>query len=164
MKLDSMLELYISELQDMYNGEQQLIKALPKMAKSASSGPLGDAFNSHLAETKQQAERLEQIFEALERKPGGETCEAMKGLITEGEEIIKAGKNEAVRDAGLIVAAQKVEHYEIATYGCLVTFARLLGRDDDARLLKQTLDEEKACDTSLTSLAESEINVEAANA
>ena len=162
MNASSMLDLYTDEIQDLYNAEKQLTKALPKMAKAVTSSALQDAIRSHLAETEEHVTRLETILRGLNQKPGGEKCEAMQGLITEGDEIAKAKGEDSVRDAGIILAAQKVEHYEIAGYGTLCTFAKLLGRQDDLRLLKQTLAEEKAADSTLTRLAETEINVEAA--
>lgn len=164
MNAESLLSLYISELQDLYNAERQLTKALPKMAKAASSRELAQAFRNHLSETEGHINRLEKIFENLEEKPAGEKCEAMEGLIAEGNEAAKAKGDDAVRDAGLIVAAQKVEHYEIAGYGSVCTFAKLLGRRDDLRLLKEIIQEEKTADTSLTALAERVINLEAAAA
>jgi len=158
MKLDSMSDLYVSELRDMYNGEKQLIKALPKMAKAASTEELRMAIEEHLQQTQNHVSRLETIFRSLDEKPGGETCEAMQGLVTEGEEVLKADGEDAVRDAGLIMAAQKVEHYEMATYGSLREFAHLLNREDDADLLQQTLDEEKAADKRLNEIAEQVVN------
>jgi ferritin-like metal-binding protein YciE len=158
MKLDSLMDLYITELKDMYNAEKQLIKALPKMAKGANTPELAEAFQSHLDETKGQAQRLERIFKDLGKPASGETCEAMKGLITEGEEILSAKGDDGVRDAGIIVAAQKVEHYEIAGYGCLCAHARLLGREDDVALLEESLEQEKAADKTLNDLAEDVVN------
>jgi ferritin-like metal-binding protein YciE len=162
MNAKTMLDLYTGEIQDLYNAETQLTKALPKMAKAATSPALADAFRAHLEQTQEHVRRLEQVLKGLNKKAGGETCEAMQGLIAEGDEIAKSQGEGAVRDAGLILAAQKVEHYEIAGYGTLCTFAKLLGRKDDARLLKETLQEEKDTNSALTGLAESEINLEAA--
>ena len=142
MKLDTLQQLYIDELRDLYNAENQLLKALPKMAKAASSEDLKDAFEKHLEQTKGHVERLEQVFEQLGEKPKGKTCRAMKGLIEEGSEILKEGGEQSVVDAGIIVAAQKVEHYEIAGYGSVRTFAHLLGQNKAAELLQATLDEE----------------------
>lgn len=161
MKLDSMMCLYVAELQDMHDGEMQLIKALPKLARGATSEGLTGAILTHLEETKEQARRLEKILSSMDKKPGTETCEAMEGLITEGDELMKAKGEPAVKDAGLIIAAQKVEHYEIAGYGSLCALARLLGRDEDADLLRQSLDEEKNADETLTDLAEGTVNDEA---
>lgn len=161
MKLDSMSSLYISELRDMYSAEKQLIAALPKMAKAAGTPDLAEAFQNHLMETKEHLERLNSIFESLGEKPGRDKCEAMAGLVEEGKEVIDAKGEDDIRDAALIVAAQKVEHYEIAGYGSLCVFSKLLGRRQDAKLLGQTLEEEKNADLLLTSLAESHINAEA---
>jgi len=158
MKLDSMSDLYVSELRDMYNAEKQLVKALPKMAKAATTDELRMAIEEHLQETQNHVSRLETIFKNLDEKPGGETCEAMQGLVAEGEEVLKADGEDAVRDAGLIMAAQKVEHYEMATYGSLREFAHLLNREDDVDLLEQTLDEEKMADKKLNEIAEQVVN------
>jgi ferritin-like metal-binding protein YciE len=164
MKLDSMASLYVSELRDMYSAEKQLIAALPKMAKAASTPDLAEAFQNHLLETKEHLERLNSIFEGLGEKPGRDKCEAMAGLVEEGKEVIDAKGEDDIRDAALIVAAQKVEHYEIAGYGSLCVFAKLMGRRQDAKLLGQILEEEKNADLLLTSLAESHINAEASRA
>jgi ferritin-like metal-binding protein YciE len=129
MKLDTLKKLYVEELRDIYNAEQQLVKALPKIAKAASSDDLHDAIENHLEETKGHVERLEQIFEGLDESPKGKTCHGMKGLIEEGSEILDAKGEDSVLDAGIIAAAQKVEHYEIATYGTLRTWADLLNED-----------------------------------
>jgi ferritin-like metal-binding protein YciE len=161
MKIDSLQNLYISELKDLYNAEKQIIKALPKMAKAASSSELQQAFKEHLEETKQHVSRLEQVFESLGKSASGKTCKGMEGIIEEGEEMISEAKDDSVRDAALIAAAQRVEHYEIAAYGTVRTYAQQLSRNDDARLLQQTLDEEGNTDKRLTDLAESMINVEA---
>jgi ferritin-like metal-binding protein YciE len=142
MKMNTLQQLYTDELRDLYNAENQLLKALPKMAKAASSEELKDAFEKHLEQTKTHVERLEQVFEELGEKPKGKTCRAMKGLIEEGSEILEEEGEESVLDAGIIVAAQKVEHYEIAGYGSVRTFAHLLGKDKSAELLQATLDEE----------------------
>jgi ferritin-like metal-binding protein YciE len=161
MKAGSMMELYVSELQDMFAAEEMLIRALPKMAERSNSPELADAFQHHLSETKEHSNRLREIITRLGHKPGGERCKAMEGLIAEGEDILKARGEDDVRDAGIIVAAQKVEHYEIAGYGSLCAFARHLGRQEDMSLLQATLEEEKNADRTLTNIAESEINVEA---
>jgi len=161
MKLDTLQKLYTEELRDLYNAENQLLKALPKMAKAASSEELKGAFEKHLEQTKGHVERLEQVFEELDESPKGKTCRAMKGLIQEGSELLEQDGDESVRDAGIIVAAQKVEHYEIAGYGSARTFAHLLGRNKAAELLQSTLDEESETDELLTRLAESVINPEA---
>jgi ferritin-like metal-binding protein YciE len=161
MKLDTLQKLYTDELRDLYNAENQLLKALPKMAKAASSEDLKEAFEKHLEQTKGHVERLEQVFEELDEKPKGKTCRAMKGLIEEGSEILEQDGEESVRDAGIIVAAQKVEHYEIAGYGSARTFAHLLGQNKAADLLQTTLDEESETNEILNKLAESVVNPEA---
>jgi ferritin-like metal-binding protein YciE len=161
MKLDNLRKLYIEELRDLYSAENQLLKALPKMAKGASSDELKQAFESHLQETEGHVERLETIFEDLDESPKGKTCHAMKGLVEEGSEILEEEGDESVLDAGIIAAAQKVEHYEIASYGTVRTFAELLGEKDAAKLLQETLDEEGAADEKLTELAEGIVNPEA---
>lgn len=161
MAMKSLHDLLVEELKDLYSAENQLVKALPKMAKAATAPELREAFESHLEETNGQVERLEQIFKGLEESPKGKKCAAMEGLIEEGSEIISENEKSSVLDAGLICAAQKVEHYEIASYGCVRTFAQLLGLEDVAELLQETLDEEGAADKKLTELAESIINVEA---
>jgi ferritin-like metal-binding protein YciE len=157
-------ELLVDELKDMYNAENQIIKALPKMAKAASSPELKRAFERHLEETKRQVERLDQIGEALDIKLTGKKCKGMEGLIEEGKEIISEDLEANALDAGLIGAAQKVEHYEIAAYGTARAHANMLGLNKIARLLQQTLDEEGNTDKKLTQLAESIINVEAVEA
>ena len=161
MKLDSLQILWIEELRDIYNAENQLLKALPKMAKGASSPELKQAFEDHLEETKGHIERLDEIFEKLDEKPTGKTCKAMKGLIEEGSEILEEEGEAPVLDAGIIAAAQKVEHYEIASYGTVRAFANMLGEEDAADLLQQTLDEEGEADKKLNELAEEIVNVEA---
>jgi ferritin-like metal-binding protein YciE len=161
MKLNTLKTLYINELRDLYNAEQQLVKALPKMAKGASSEELQDAFEKHLEQTKTHVERLEDVFEEIGERPKGKTCKAMKGLIEEGSEILDEDGEESVLDAGIIVAAQKVEHYEIAGYGSVRTFAQLLGKDRSADLLQTTLDEESEANELLNKLAEDIVNPEA---
>jgi len=161
LKLNSLRDLYVEELRDLYSAETQLIKALPKMAKAASGGHLKDAFTEHLGQTKTHATRLEEIFEQLGEKPAGETCQAMKGLIEEGEMMIKAEGDRNVRDAGLIGAAQRVEHYEMAGYGTARSLAEHLGEATAAEILQQTLDEEGAADQLLTEIAEKEVNLHA---
>jgi ferritin-like metal-binding protein YciE len=161
MKLNTLEQLYISELRDLYSAENQLLKALPKMAKGASSPELKDAFEKHLEQTKGHVERLEQIFQHLDENPKGKICHAMKGLIEEGSEILKEDGEDSVLDAGIIVAAQKVEHYEIASYGSVRTFANLLNQDEPARLLQSTLDEESETNEILNRLAEGIVNPEA---
>ncbi len=160
-KLKSLEELFIEQIRDLYHAEHQLIKALPKMARAASTPELKQGFEEHLEQTRGHAERLEQIFSQLGIKARGKRCEAMEGLVAEGQELIAEEADPAVKDAGLIAAAQKVEHYEIAGYGCVRTWARQLGHEEAADLLQQTLDEEEETDQKLTELAE-QINVEAA--
>ena len=157
-------ELLVDELKDIYSAENQIIKALPKMAKSASSPELKRAFERHLEETRRQVERLDQIGQALDVKMTGKKCKGMEGLIEEGKELMEEDLDENALDAGLIGAAQKVEHYEIAAYGTARTHAEMLGYTKAAKLLQQTLDEEGATDKKLTQIAESIINVEAAAA
>ena len=160
MKLETMKELLLDELQDLYSAETQITKALPKMVKASSSQELKQAFQSHLQETEGQVDRLEQIFKHLKEKSKGKTCEGMKGLLKEGEERIKEGGEPEVVDAGLISAAQRVEHYEIAAYGSARTYAELLDEPEIAKLLNQTLEEEKSADHKLTSVAK-RVNVRA---
>ncbi|MFN0131542.1 MAG: ferritin-like domain-containing protein [Phycisphaerales bacterium] len=161
MKIETLTGLYIDMLQDMHSSERQIIKALPKMSKAAAHADLKTAFNKHLDETKEHLERIVQLLEGLDKGPGRKVCEATAGLVRESAELIEATDDEQVRDAGLICAAQKVEHYEIASYGCLRTFATLLGRHADAKLLDRTLNEERKTDESLTALAMSVVNAEA---
>ncbi|MEO6184279.1 MAG: ferritin-like domain-containing protein [Verrucomicrobiota bacterium] len=161
MKINTLHDLYIEELRDIYNAEQQLIKALPKIAQAANSDELRSSIEDHLETTKEQIERLDQIFENLGSTSKGKKCKAMEGLVEEANELLEEDIAETVLDAALIAACQRVEHYEIAVYGTLATFAKLLGREDDADLLGQTLDEEKEADETLTDIAESTINVEA---
>jgi len=161
MKLNTLKQLYIEELRDLHSAENQLLKALPKMAKGASSEELKLAFENHLDQTKVHVERLEEIFERLNETPKGKTCQAMKGLVEEGSEILGEDGEESVLDAGIIAAAQKVEHYEIASYGTVRTFAQLLGEDEAAELLQETLDEEGEADKLLTQLAQEIVNPEA---
>ena len=161
MKLDTLKTLYIDELRDLYNAESQLLKALPKMAKASSSEELQEAFEKHLEQTKTHVDRLEEVFEEIGEKPKGKTCKAMKGLIEEGSEILHEDGEESVIDAGIIVAAQKVEHYEIASYGSVRTFAQLLGKDRSAELLQTTLEEESEANELLNTLAEDIVNPEA---
>jgi ferritin-like metal-binding protein YciE len=164
MKLNTLQDLLIEELHDIYDAENQILKALPKMAKAASAPQLRQAFEEHLEQSRTHVKRLDQVFEQLGEKAKGKTCKAMQGLITEGEEMIKEKADPAVRDAGLIAAAQRVEHYEMAAYGTVRTYARQLGQPQVANLLQQTLDEEGTTDKKLTQLAESMINLEAERA
>jgi ferritin-like metal-binding protein YciE len=160
MANDAMRELYIAELRDLYNAETQLTKALPKMAKAASSPELRQAFEEHLRQTSEQVSRLEQIFEMLDEKPTGKKCLGMEGLVKEGAETMKEDYEGHVMDAAIIGAAQRVEHYEIAGYGTVREFAELLGEDEHVSLLEETLEEEKETDEKLTQLAE-QINTQA---
>ena len=164
MAMDSLKDLYVDELKDLYNAENQLLKALPKMAKKASAPELKRAFQEHLTQTEGHVNRLEKIFKGLGEKPTGKTCKAMKGLVEEGKEIIEEDGDGSVLDAALIGAAQRVEHYEIAGYGVVRTFASLLGENSAMDLLQRTLNEEAETDKKLTGLAESIINVEASEA
>jgi ferritin-like metal-binding protein YciE len=162
-KMTTLEDLYIDTLKDLYSAENQIIKALPKMAKAANSPELKRGFERHLEQTRQQVSRIEKIFSSQENaSPRGKKCVGMEGLIQEGEEIIKEEADPAVKDAGLIAAAQKVEHYEIAAYGTARTYAKTLGYHEAARLLQQTLDEESQTNENLTALAESHINIDAA--
>ena len=163
-EMNPLEELLIDELKDIYSAENQLVKALPKLAKAASAPELKRAFERHAEETKRQVERLNQIGEILEIRMTGKKCKGMEGLIEEGKEIMSEDLDENAIDAGLIGAAQKAEHYEIAAYGTARTHAQLLGYNKVAKLLQQTLDEEAATDKKLTALAESIINVEAVEA
>jgi ferritin-like metal-binding protein YciE len=160
--LESLNDLLQDELKDIYDAEKQLTKALPKLAKKAASEELRQAFEEHLQQTEQHIERLEQVFEQLELPARGKTCEGMKGLLREGQEMMQDAEDDATRDALMIASAQKVEHYEIASYGSARTWANLLGKTEVASLLEETLEEEKETDQRLTSIAESMVNPEAA--
>jgi ferritin-like metal-binding protein YciE len=161
MKLQTLNDLLHHELKDLYSAENQLVKALPKMAKAATNADLKAGFEEHLQQTKGHVERLDQIGEQLGLKLTGHKCKAMEGLIEEGAELIGEDAEDSVRDAGLIGAAQRVEHYEIAGYGTARALAQKLGHDDVADILGETLEEEKATDAKLTELAESAVNAEA---
>lgn len=154
--MSTLRETFLDTLMDTYDAEKQLIKALPKMAKAAENEELKSGFEEHLQETEQQVERLEQVFEMFDKKAKAKKCKGMQGLIEEAQEVIK----EQAGDAALICAAQKAEHYEIAAYGSLVSWARLMEEDEAADLLEETLEEEKATDEKLTQAAESVVNVE----
>jgi ferritin-like metal-binding protein YciE len=164
MAMNSLQDLYVEQLRDLYSAENQILQALPKMADKATHADLKYAFKQHHAQTQEQVRRLEQIFERLGEKPGGVTCEGMKGLLKEGEKTMKEKADSDVLDAALIADAQRVEHYEIAGYGCVRTYARMLGFEQDGAILQRTLDEEGATDQKLTDLAEQVINVDAARA
>jgi ferritin-like metal-binding protein YciE len=161
MKLESLKDLYLEQLKDLYSAETQLVEALPKMAEAATAPDLKKGFTDHLRQTKEQVKRLEQIFKNLGESPEGTKCKGMEGLVKEGSEMIKMKGEDAARDAGLIAAAQRVEHYEIAAYGTVRTYAELLGHDEHVTLLEKTLNEEEDTDERLTQLAESHINEEA---
>ena len=160
MKMENLQDLYIHELKDLYSAENQIIKALPKMAKAATHPKLADGFKQHLEQTREHAARLEKILKSHDETTRGPKCKGMEGVLKEGQEMIEEDAEDDVRDAGLITAAQRVEHYEIAGYGTARTYAQLLGDNAGAKLLQKTLDEEGATDKKLTKLAES-INVEA---
>lgn len=153
MALNSLHDLYVEQLRDLYSAETQLIDALPQMASTASDSGLREAFNQHLIETRNQVDRLQRIFTRMNTTPDGVNCEAMKGLIKEGQEIIREPGDPTVKDAALIAAAQRIEHYEIAGYGSVRTYADVLGYSDDKSLLQDTLDEEGNADDKLTNLA-----------
>jgi ferritin-like metal-binding protein YciE len=164
MKLNSLHDLYITELKDLYDAENRITKALPKMAEAANSQELRNAFEQHLEQTRRHTQRLEQIFQQLDESPKGQKCKGIEGIIDEGEDMMDEDAPAAVSDAALIGAAQRVEHYEIAAYGTVRTYAMRLGFQDQARLLNETLQEEGETDKKLTSLAESYINEEARSA
>jgi ferritin-like metal-binding protein YciE len=162
VKKKSLQDLFNEEIEDLFDAENQIVMALPKVAKAAVAKELRSAFEEHLEQTKEHVSRLEQVFAAIGRDATRKKCEGMKGLLEEGDEIIKELEQSSVRDVGLIAAAQKVEHYEISGYGTAQTLAALLGYDKAVKLLQETLDEEKAADEKLTAIAESGINIEAA--
>jgi ferritin-like metal-binding protein YciE len=164
MALASLQDLFVEELKDVYSAEKQILKALPKLVKNASSPELGRAFETHRKQTEGQVARLEAIFEELGESPGRKKCKGMEGLLAEGDEILGEEGDEAVIDAALISAAQRVEHYEMAAYGCLRTYATLLGQTKAATLLGQTLKEEEAADQLLSKLAEGGVNEAALSA
>jgi ferritin-like metal-binding protein YciE len=159
---ETLRDLYVNELRDLYSAETQLLEALPKMAEAARSSQLKRAFTAHLEQTEGHVRRLEEILEGLGEEASGETCKAMEGLIREGEDYVKAGADRDVRDAGIIAAAQRVEHYEIAGYGTARTLASRLGESEAADKLQDTLEEEEEADMKLTDIAENEVNREAA--
>lgn len=158
MTLDNLKDLYVEQLRDLYNAEQQLTEALPQMVEAASHSELRQAFESHLEETREHVQRIESIFNDLGESPSGEKCEAMEGLIEEGEELLQKDADDDVLDAGLIAAAQKVEHYEISGYGTVATYAELLDRDNDHKILTRTLSEEKEADKKLNRIAKDIVN------
>ncbi len=154
-------ELFFDTLADMYDAENRIVEALPKMAEAATSDSLREAFESHLAETEGHIKKVEQVFKAFNEKPRRKTCEATKGLLKEGDELVEEFEGSPALDAALISAAQKVEHYEMASYGCLATWAGLLGNEEAQAILEEILGEEEAADDTLTEIAESESNEEA---
>lgn len=162
MKSSQLMELFEDQLKDIYWAEKALIKAIPKMIKNATSDELVDALTDHLAETENQVSRLEKVFESIDKKASAKKCDAMDGLIKEAQEIMESCEEGAMCDAGIISASQKVEHYEIATYGTLRQFAETLGLSEAVKLLKETLDEEKAADQKLSKVAKAAVNVDAA--
>jgi len=162
MELSTLKDLYVHELKDLFSAEQQLVKALPKMAKAASNKELAGGFQAHLEQTKEHAERLQQILSKHQATSRGAKCKGMEGLVAEGAELIEEEADPEVKDAGLIAAAQFVEHYEIAGYGTARTYAELLGDQEGAKLLQTTLEEEKQTDEKLTKLAKLAINLAAA--
>ena len=163
-KLKSLKDLMIDELKDIQNAEKQIIAALPKMQKKASNPELKNAFSEHLEQTREHVSRLEQVFEICDQKPAGKTCRAMQGIIEEAKEMMEEEAEPSVMDAALIASAQRVEHYEIAAYGTVRTYARILGMPDAEKLLQKTLDEEAETDELLSQLAETTVNLEAAEA
>jgi ferritin-like metal-binding protein YciE len=160
---ETLQDAFLDELKDSYDAEKQLTKALPKMAKAATSPELRSAFEAHLEETRGQIDRLEQVFHLLDEKPKGKHCDGIAGIIEEGSSVIGEDFDDSTMDACLIASGQRAEHYEMAAYGTLVAWAKALGHEDAANLLEQTLNEEKAADAKLTELAESGINQQAAN-
>jgi ferritin-like metal-binding protein YciE len=161
MKIETMEDLFLEQIQDLYDAEKRLVKALPKMADATTSQSLRQAIESHLLETEGHVGRLERIFGTMGQEPKAKTCDAMKGLISEGDDVISDIDESPLRDAAIIASANRVEHYEIAAYGSARTFAEILGLNDAATLLDQTLQEEKMADQKLTQLAESMVNEEA---
>ncbi len=161
MKIETMEDLFLEQVEDLYDAEKRLVKALPKMAEATTSLTLRQAIESHLVETEGHVTRLESVFRVLGRDPKGQTCDAMKGLINEGEDVIGDINASSLRDAGIIAAANRVEHYEIAAYGSARTFAGMLGLNEAVNLLEQTLQEEKKADQKLTQIAESMVNDQA---
>jgi ferritin-like metal-binding protein YciE len=160
MKIDNLQELFVEQLRDLYDGEQQITEALPKLIEKASNPQLKSALKEHLEITRQQITRLEQIFKGMNEKPTGESCKGMKGVIKEGDDVVSKANDPAVRDASIITSAQRVEHYEMAGYGTVKTYARQLGKPEYARILDQILSEEKEADEKLSQIADS-VNIEA---
>ncbi|MES1257050.1 MAG: ferritin-like domain-containing protein [Acidobacteriota bacterium] len=163
MKIQSLYDFYLIELHNLYDAERQIVKALPKMIDASTSAELKGAFRTHLDQTQLHVNRLEEVFEMHAETPKAEKCYGMEGILKEGQDLLKANIDPNVRDAALISAAQRVEHYEIATYGCVCTWADLLGFDRAAQVLRSTLEEEVAADGLLNSIAKSKVNAEAAH-
>ena len=161
MKIETLEDFYTQELRDLYDAENQILKVLPKMASSATSPELRRLFGDHIDETKVHVQRLDEIFESLKISPKGKHCKAMEGILSEAEEVFLDSMPDNVKDAALIAAAQRVEHYEMAGYGCVRTYARLLGQDDAAEQLDETLQDEGDADKALTALAEATVNDDA---
>jgi len=161
MASESLQDIYVEQLKDLYSAENQILKALPKMAKAATHADLRSAFEDHEVQTRTHVERLEKIFTQLGEKPGGHKCKGMEGLLAEGDELLEEHEESEALDAAMIAAAQRVEHYEIAGYGSVRTFANMLGLSDHADLLQRTLDEEGDTDKKLTGLAETVVNIDA---
>jgi ferritin-like metal-binding protein YciE len=161
MASESLQDIYVEQLKDLYSAENQILKALPKMAKAATHADLRSAFEDHEVQTRTHVERLEKIFTQLGEKPGGHKCKGMEGLLAEGDELLEEHEESEALDAAMIAAAQRVEHYEIAGYGSVRTFANMLGLSDQADLLQRTLDEEGDTDKKLTGLAETVVNIDA---
>jgi ferritin-like metal-binding protein YciE len=161
MASETLRDLYVEQLRDLYSAEQQILQALPKMVDKTSHSELKSAFQQHQTQTQKQVQRLEQIFSQLGQRPTGEKCEGMEGLLKEGDKVMKKHADSDVLDAAIIAAAQRVEHYEIAGYGCARTYADMLGQNEQSRLLQQTLEEEGQTDKKLTQLAEQVVNVDA---
>lgn len=162
MKLESLHDLYLSELSDLYSAEKQIVKALPKMIEKTQSAELRQALEEHLEETKGHVDRLEEVFEMHGESPARQKCKGMEGVLAEGDELVGKDASPAVRDAAIISAGQRVEHYEMAGYGTVRTWAKQLGHERAAAVLQQTLDEEMAADEKLTKIANSQVNIEAA--
>lgn len=158
MALHTLEDLYVDHLKDLYNAEHQITKALPRMSKKVATSELRDAFDNHLQQTETQIERLEKVFQRLEKSPRGKKCVGMEGLIQEGQEVLSEDMEPILRDSAIIAAAQKVEHYEISAYGTAIAFARLLGDEEAIRLFKLSLDEESHADELLSKIAESHVN------
>ncbi|HEY6826120.1 MAG TPA: ferritin-like domain-containing protein [Gemmatimonadaceae bacterium] len=161
MASESLQDIYVEQLKDLYSAENQILKALPKMAEAATHAELRSAFEDHEVQTRTHVERLEKIFTQLGEKPGGHKCKGMEGLLAEGDELLEEHEESEALDAAMIAAAQRVEHYEIAGYGSVRTFANMLGLSDQADLLQRTLDEEGDTDKKLTGLAETVVNIDA---